>query len=186
MGSQGNNFGYNSCTFAENEERSPWPAYHVQQGFKPTDSTVSIFGAGGMSHSLGLREQYWQDHVRSMMRGIGRGGATFLLDPITAHLFVERAGFDKVEKLKEWAYENHRLPAGEYWDQQLVQNYVYPRATFGDEPYATMLKAAPDELIHVCTGPDDIQVVVVGGEANGYWSIMGAGRARTISVDDWR
>ena len=28
------------------------------------------------------------------------------------------------------------MPASEYWDLQLVQNYVYPRATFGDEPFA--------------------------------------------------
>ena len=29
------------------------------------------------------------------------------------------------------------MPAGRYWDLQLVQNYVYPRATFGEEPMAT-------------------------------------------------
>ena len=40
------------------------------------------------------------------------------------------------------------MPAGRYWDLQLVQNYVYPWATFGKEPMATWLKAAPDELIH--------------------------------------
>ena len=39
------------------------------------------------------------------------------------------------------------MPAGRYWDLQLVQNYVYPWATFGKEPMATWLKAAPDELI---------------------------------------
>ena len=43
MGSQGNNYTYNSLTFAENEERSPWEPLHVQKGFKPTDSTVSVF-----------------------------------------------------------------------------------------------------------------------------------------------
>ena len=43
MGSQGNSYTYNNLTFAENEERSPWEPLHVQKGFKPTDSTVSIF-----------------------------------------------------------------------------------------------------------------------------------------------
>src|SRR5437762_14108404 len=43
MGSQGNNYAYNSLTFAENEERSPWAPFHVQHGFQPTDSTVSVF-----------------------------------------------------------------------------------------------------------------------------------------------
>jgi hypothetical protein len=33
---------------------------------------------------------------------------------------------------------------------------------------------------------EDIHVVVVGGETNGYWRIMGATYAKTVSVDDWR
>src|SRR5262249_15090956 len=40
MGSQGNGYAYGTMTFAENEERSPWQPFHVQHGFKPTDSTV--------------------------------------------------------------------------------------------------------------------------------------------------
>ena len=31
----GNNYAYNSVTFAENEERSPWEPFHVQHGFRP-------------------------------------------------------------------------------------------------------------------------------------------------------
>src|SRR5437660_7433376 len=33
MGNQGNNYNYNSLTFAETEERSPWEPFHVQHGF---------------------------------------------------------------------------------------------------------------------------------------------------------
>src|SRR5438093_1361663 len=32
MGNQGNSYAYNSVTFAENEERSPWEPFHVQHG----------------------------------------------------------------------------------------------------------------------------------------------------------
>ena len=39
------------------------------------------------------------------------------------------------------------------------------------EPYATLLKAGEDELIPMFR-LEDIQVVVVGGETNGYWRIM--------------
>ena len=69
------------------------------------------------------------------------------------------------------------MPAGRYWDLQLVQNYVYPLATFGEEPMASWLKAKPDELIRIFP-EQDINVVVVGGETNGYWRIMGANIAR--------
>jgi hypothetical protein len=33
---------------------------------------------------------------------------------------------------------------------------------------------------------EDIHVVVVGGEANGYWWIMGCTYPKTVSVDEWR
>src|SRR5262252_10792806 len=42
-GSQGNNFSYNCITFAENEEASPWEPYHVQHGFEPSESAVTVF-----------------------------------------------------------------------------------------------------------------------------------------------
>jgi hypothetical protein len=32
----------------------------------------------------------------------------------------------------------------------------------------------------------DINVVVTGGEANGYWQMMGAHHKATVSVDAWR
>ena len=70
LGSQGNNYAYNSITFAENEERSPWEPFHVQHGFEANESTVSVFsGCRSTAFMLGLRERHWQDHVRSMLRG---------------------------------------------------------------------------------------------------------------------
>jgi hypothetical protein len=187
LGSQGNNYAYNSVTFAENEERSPWVPLHVQHGFKPTDSTVSVFG--GCRHTaftLGLRERYWREHVRNMLRGMDpHEHPTLVLDPITARQFVDRGGFDTKEKLIDWLYDNARMPAGEYWDYQLIQNYIYPRATYGEEPWASKLKAAPDEMVPMFRR-EDIEVVVVGGETNGYWRIFGCSYNKTTSVDEWR
>jgi hypothetical protein len=187
LGSQGNNYMYNSITFAENEERSPWEPFHVQHGFKPTESTVSVFsGCRSTAFTLGLREKHWREHVRNMLRGMDpHNPPTFILDPITARQFIDRGGFDTKEKLIQWIYDNARMPAGEYWDYQLIQNYVYPRATYGEEPWASLLKAAPDELIPMFR-LEDIHVVVVGGETNGYWRIMGCNYAKTVSVDEWR
>ena len=187
LGSQGNNYAYNSVCFAENEERSPWAPFHVQHGFAPTASTVSAFGGcRSTAFTLGLREKHWREHVRSMLRGMDpHESPVLVLDPITARQFIDRGGFDTKEKLIDWVYENATMPAGEYWDYQLIQNYVYPRATFGEEPYASKLKAKEDELVPMFRR-DQIQVVVVGGETNGYWRIFGAGYNRTVSVDDWR
>ena len=187
MGSQGNNYAYNSMTFAENEERSPWVPFHVQRGFKPGDSTVSVFtGCRSTAFTLGVREKYWREHVRNMLRGMDAHSApTFVLDPIAARQFIDRGGFDTKEKMIEWVYENALMPAGEYWDYQLIQNYIYPRATFGEEPYASKLNAAPDEMVKMFKA-DEIHIVVVGGETNGYWRIIGCNYQKTVSIDEWR
>jgi hypothetical protein len=187
LGSQGNNYAYNSVTFAENEERSPWEPFHVQHGFKRTDSTVSAFGGcRSTAFTLGLREKHWREHVLNLLHGMDpHESPTFLLDPITARQFIDRGGFDTKEQLIQWVHENAQMKASEYWDYQLIQNYVYPRATFGEEPYATMLRAAPDELIPMFQ-PHEIHVVVVGGETNGYWRIMGCNYGKTESIDKWR
>jgi len=187
MGSQGNGYAYNSVTFAENEERSPWEPFHVQHGLALTDSAVSVFtGCRSTAFTLGLRETYWREHVRNMLRGMDpHGPPTLLLDPITARQFIDRGGFTKKDALIDWLYDTARMPAGEYWDYQLVQNYIYPRATFGEEPWASKLAAAADELIAMFRR-EDIHVVVVGGETNGYWRIMGCTYQKTVSVDEWR
>ncbi len=187
LGSMGNNYAYNSICFAENEERSPWEPFHVEHGFKASDSAVSVFsGNRSTAFTLGIRETYWREQVLNLLRGFDpHCPPTYLLDPITARQFVERGGFDTKEKLIKWTHDNATLPAKVFWDYQLIQNYIYPRATFGEEPWASRLKAAPDELIPMFH-PEEIQVVVVGGETNGYWRIFGNVYQKTVSVDEWR
>src|SRR5437870_2309850 len=94
MGSQGNSYAYNSVTVAENEERSPWEPFHVQHGCAPSDSAVSVWsGCRSTAFTLGLRETYWREHVRNMLRGMDpHGPPTLLLDPITARQFIDRGG----------------------------------------------------------------------------------------------
>src|SRR5215212_4870406 len=186
MGTLGNWYAI-SATFAENEERSPWDPFHVQHGFAPEESTVSLFGgARATSFTLGLREKYWEKHVLNLVRGFDpHTEIVYVLDPITARQFVDRGGFDTKEKLIEWTHKNATMQAAEYWDYQLIQNYIYPRATYGEEPFASRLAVPDDEMIPMFL-EDEVHVTVVGGETNGYWRIMAAGYRGTFSVDEWR
>ena len=52
-----------ACTFAENEERSPWAPFHVQHGFDPDESTVTVFYVWGSVWTEGLRE-HWAGEAR--------------------------------------------------------------------------------------------------------------------------
>jgi hypothetical protein len=186
MGSMGNNLAYNNITFAENEEQNPWGPFHVEHGFKPEDSTVSVFsGCRSTSFLLGVREE-WEGQVRNLLRGMdAHSSPTFLLDPIAAQQFIDRAGFDTKEKLVRWVHENGTMKAKEFWNNQSVINYVYPLATYGEEPWASLLKADPEEMIRIYP-EEDIHVIVVGGGTNAYWRIMGANHRKTISIDAWR
>jgi len=187
MGSMGNAVAYASPTFAENEERSPFEPLHVQRGYRAEQSVVSVFaGMRHMAFTLGLRRAHWREQVRNMMRGMDPNESpTFLLDPIAARLFQDVGGLRTKKELIDWVCENARMPAGEYWDYQLVQNYLLPRATFGEEPLASKLRASPDQMVPMWT-PEQVNVVVVGGETNGYWRIAGARLAGSACVDDWR
>src|SRR6516165_3817689 len=66
MGSLGNWYAY-SAAFPENEERSPWEPLHVQHGFKPTDSTASVFFGGWYTQSgYGPRETWKEKFIRCL------------------------------------------------------------------------------------------------------------------------
>jgi hypothetical protein len=69
MGTLGNGLAYSAC-FAENVERSPWEPLHVQKGFQPTDSAVSVFfGLRYTQEGYGPRETWQEKMRRCLFRG---------------------------------------------------------------------------------------------------------------------
>ena len=164
-----------------------WEPLHVQHGFKPTDSTASVFFGGWYTQGgYGPRETWKEKFIRCLTASEHHNPPLIVLDPIAARGFVE-LGFDSKRKLIDWCAENARLPAREYWDNQWIQTLVHPLAVAGVEPYATRLKARPDELVQMFL-PADINIVVAGGETQGAWKMFGGSlrQQATVSVDAWR
>jgi hypothetical protein len=168
-GSQGCNLSYNCCTFAENEERSPFQPYHVYRGHQPEESTVAVFYVWGSVWSEHLRT-HWQEKLTAMMSGLEPlEGALFVLDPIVAREFCAK-GLDSQEKIAQWVFDNVRIPARRYWDH-IMLNMVREQVEGGVEPWASLSKAEPDELIPLFQ-QFGVNVVVAGGETNGHFSIF--------------
>jgi hypothetical protein len=168
MGAQGNPYGYSSVTFAENEEKSPWTPYHVQQGFDAEESTVAIFYAWGHIWTEGLRGT-WDDKIKAMLSAQDPYlGCILVLDPIVANE-LHNMGFDTKEKLIDWIHENVKTPAARYWDSFSMRNLMRELAEQGLEPYATYRKAPPDALLPTFE-KDRIHILVTGGSSNGQWS----------------
>jgi hypothetical protein len=186
MGTLGNWFNF-STTFAEAEERSPWTPFHVQQGYKPEESTVSIFFGGRyMTSGYGPRATWKEKFIQCITAGDHNQPPLIVMDPIVARLFVD-LGFDTKEKLIDWCAENAKLPAREYWDDQWVQTLTHPLAVAGVEPFASKLKADPNELVTLYE-PHDIHIVVTGGETQGAFKMYGGSYRSnaTASIDAWR
>ena len=194
MGSQGNGYNFTNLTFPENEEKSPWQPFHVTRGFKPEESVATIFYVWGNSWTEGLRDT-WEEKLIDMMRGQDQFlGATLVLDPIAAQEFYDR-GFDTQQKLIDWIHENVKIPARRYWDSYTARTFTREAAELGEEPFATYMRAAPDEMLPVFE-PHQIHVLVVGGSSNGQWSSFNGEplemrfRRPTdrhiVSIDEWR
>jgi hypothetical protein len=194
MGTLGNNWAYTAC-LAEAEERSPWAPFHVDHGFKPSDSTVSVFFGGWYTQSgFGPRETWKETFIRCLTAADHYSPPLIVMDPLVARAFVD-LGFTK-QSLIEWCAENAKLPARNYWDNQWVTTLIRPHAIAGVEPYAGRLRAAPDQLVNIFT-PNDIKIVVLGGETQGGFKMIGgrsSGRgpgtdnkdAPTGLIDIWR
>jgi hypothetical protein len=185
MGSQGNPLAY-SFAFPENEEQSPWEPFHVSHGFEPEQSTVSLFLGGWYTIFGNGPRDTWEEWFRRSLRACEPYLPPIVaLDPLVARGFVER-GFDTKRKLIEWCAENSQLPAREYWDSIWMQTLLRPLGLSGVEPYASHLKAKPDELVQMYTA-DQVEVVVVGGETQPTWKMIGGMLQDHIaSVDEWR
>jgi hypothetical protein len=189
LGSQGNPLNYSSICFAENQERSPWEPFHVQKGYRPEESTVSVFRGRTFSHLLEIRQKTWREQMLNMVSGFTptqRTNLTLLVEPLAARTLKEREGFDTKAKLAQWFHEKATLPYATYWDYQLVINYIEPLARKGQEPFASYLAQAEDSQVPRFAHPQAINTVVVGGEKNAYWFATDFGHLKTVSVDEWR
>jgi hypothetical protein len=96
-GGAGNNFNYNNLCCGENQENSPWEPFHVEKGFKATDSTISLFRGWSMQ-GFGMGPP---KRMAEIMNGLGFGGATFILDPLVAKN-LNKEGFRNKRELAEF------------------------------------------------------------------------------------
>ena len=185
MGSQGNFLNYNA-TFAESEEASPWEPFHVSHGHRTDESVVSCFLGGWYTIFGGGPRHTWQEKFqRSLQACDPFTGPIVCLDPLVARGFVE-LGFDTKDKLAEHLSQLSTLPAREYWDNQWVQTLYKPFAVAGVEPHASRYAVAPEEDVQMFS-PDQIHIVVTGGETGAMWKMVGGMlRDGIASVDAWR
>ncbi|MGB9068069.1 MAG: hypothetical protein WCC21_05835 [Candidatus Acidiferrales bacterium] len=187
--SQGNPIGYNNMCVAENEERSAWEPFHVQKNFRAEESVVSLFrGWSFVNNVVGSSHRSVGNDMLLQLGALPGlfSAATLILDPLVARQLKENDRFQTKLDFCRWLSENFKMPAGQFWGTDLIHMLMAPLAAQGVEPYASWKKLVPDALIAPYDKPENINIVVVGGETSPMWKVSDFAYAASAPVDKWR
>jgi hypothetical protein len=190
--SLGNNIQYNNLCIAENEESLPegWEPFHVQMGFRPSDSVVTVGIGWTYISSVGEAQRKYPPHLlmRDYMKALSAMGssATIVMDPTVAALLKDVNGFKTKAALSQWFSENVEKTIGSYLGNGVLSGSTAGLASQGLEPYATWVKAPPETVIKPFTNPKGIQIVVAGGKIQTTWFVTDYRLGRGVLVDDWK
>ena len=176
---------YNNLTIAENEENLPegWKPFHVQKGFNPEDSTITVFFGWNFVNCSGSVVEHYAPQL--MMRDFTRvlaatGGATLIMDPSVADLLRDTQGFKTKEEFSKWLSDNAEIPAKLYWANSIVSGMQGPD---GVKDYKNIKEGA---MLKHMKNPAMINSIVVGGETASVWFITDFMSGRPVSIDAWR
>ncbi len=190
MGSQGNNLNYNNLCFAENEEELPkgWKPFHVQQGFEPEESAVSVFLGWGITHPDQSFEKAFHPQIPFWLKFVSPfSSVTLFLDPNITQKLKKDEGFNSKEQLINWIHKNSTVTVKDWKNEfYAVQNFVIPMGEMGQEPIASWLKLPDDAVIPQFISPSNITILSVGGGTNMFWQAGDFGYRVSASVDEWR
>jgi hypothetical protein len=147
---------------AENESESPWEPLHVERGFKPGDSTVTVVGGSSPQNIFTYGCETGNDileHFIGALTGLGHNNIIFPTGPLLVispeHAqTLARDGYDK-DRIREHLFRRARIPLSRF-AKRTVAGLHHRRARWFAE-------AGDPEHIGVADHPQDITIVVSGG-----------------------
>jgi hypothetical protein len=177
----GNPMKFTMC-FAEWEERSPWPALHVERGFEPEDSVVTVFAmTGGPVHIVDQKSRAPDQVAGSLGHGLE---GVFLPQmknlPVDALLVVCPEHIDTLTREGEYSKDRLRERIQEVTAQPSSDLHV--DETLGAGTPAFDKKQAP---VSKFASTDYIHIVVAGSEAGKFSSAFhgwATGEVGSVSV----
>ena len=161
---------YTYCV-CENEEQSPLAPYHVEQGYRPEDSTVFLMAAEAphsVTDHISNDPEGILDTMCSAMSTIASNSAV-LGGHIAVVLGMEHAqtigkhGWSRAD-VKNYLFHNHGNRFGD-----LARGHRYGRVYNRNIP--RYYKREDDTRIPIVHSPDNIHLFVMGGEA-GRFSVL--------------
>jgi hypothetical protein len=154
---QGNPAKYTFC-FGENEEENPWTPYHVQRGFAPTDSVVTVMSGEG-PHNLNDHGSTTGDGLLTTFAGsmstpgantvYGKGPMLVIIGPEHAAT-LKRDGYT-IESIREELFRRSRIHASRISKEN--QDTYTSTGHKPDGDWFTIGRSAADIHITVAGGP---------------------------------
>jgi hypothetical protein len=200
LGDTGNNSNYNNNCFAENEEVLPegWSPLHVQKGYKPDESVISILGGWSLLNYAAYKPHPHQEIMKRQLQSFETSGAgthhtpginpgtqaTLLLSPITSR-DLKNEGFDSKEQLSQWLKENTYMTLWNYW-AAMPDDLESGKA--GVEPFVSLLRLPPEANSPrpLILRDTPVEILVVGGGTDAFWMAGDLFHIASASVDMWR
>ena len=153
---QGNPAKFTFC-FGENEEENPWTAYHVQRGFKPTDSVVKVMSGEG-PHNLNDHGSTTGDGLLTTFAGgmatpgantvYGKGPSFIVIGPEHAAT-LKRDGFT-IDTIREELWQRSRIHVS--------------RVSKGNiDTYESTGHGPKGDYFYIGRSPQDLHITVAGG-----------------------
>jgi hypothetical protein len=161
MSTQGQPGKFTFC-IAENEAESPWPPLHVERGFDPGESTVTVVGAsaGHNVFTYGCETgAEIVEHFVGAMTALGHNNVIFPTGPMLVigpeHAGVlARDGYDK-PRIREEIFRRARIPLSRF-AERTVRGLRHRRSRWFEQfPDAKEIGVADD--------PSHVLIVVAGG-----------------------
>jgi len=172
MACTGRQAAYSFFTFAENEDQSPWNPYHVDLGYRPEESTVTVSTGGnyflpiaGGAVVTWTSEQTMQalaDAISTRISGrLMNQKYVIVMAPELAHELA-RQGFTKQE-VKEWLYRHSHVPYSTYKPGAMKE--LREAIDAGQIPPDIISEDQLKEggMIPVVRGPEGIHIIITGG-----------------------
>jgi len=170
---------------AENEADSPWTPLHVERGYAPDVSTVTVVGAEGTmnmnTHSKQADELLRiiaETMIHPPSNEYCHGGEPWLMIGPEHADILQAGGYDKAAvKAKLW--ELTKMPAGRMSVKDLLRVRESRGAEYGG-------KITDDTLLTIAQTPEDIMLMVAGGPGTHsvYVPCFGNSKAITREVRD--
>jgi hypothetical protein len=174
--------------FAENEQESPWAAFHLGEGFAVSDNTLSLF-TGGWAHLGNFYYAGIDEAILGLKSFEQPSGVLLLLTPKRAHLFDEAGiGRDALhDRLWQGASGTLReFRANGFFPlmKAMIARSSEERRDAAAWPADYLTR--PDTDIVPLFPDRAIKIAVVGSPVAALMQLWNAVHFRTVPIDDWR